>query len=68
MITLKVEPYCEDCDQFEAATETTEIYSDSEKKYCDTMITCANRRKCKELFEHIMAKGRKNEGSRTNRT
>lgn len=58
MITLKVEPYCEDCDQFEAATEKTVIYSDLEKTYCDTRITCANRRKCKELFEHIMAKGR----------
>jgi len=61
MISLKVEPYCEDCDQFEAATETTAIYSDLEKKYCDTMITCANRRKCKELFEHIKAKGRNND-------
>ena len=59
MITLKVEPYCEDCDQFEAETKTTEIFSDSEKTYCDTIITCANRRKCKELLEHIKAKGRK---------
>ena len=61
MISLKVEPYCEDCDQFEAATETTAIYSNLEKKYCDTMITCANRRKCKKLFEHINAKGRNND-------
>ena len=58
MITLKVEPYCEDCDQFEAETKTSAIYSNSEKTYCDTMITCANRKKCKELFEYINAKGR----------
>ena len=58
MITLKVEPYCEDCDQFEAATEKAAIYSDLEKMYCDTMITCANRQKCKEIYEHIKAKGR----------
>lgn len=58
MITLKVEPYCENCNLFEAESDTTAIYSANTLYHRETIITCTNRKKCKELYEYIKQEGR----------
>ena len=58
MITLKVEPYCENCKRFEAETATTAIYGGNTLYHYETIITCTNRQKCKELYEHIKQEGK----------
>ena len=54
-IQLKLDPYCGDCDRFEAETNKTALYSNSEMTLCETTITCRNRKKCKEIYEYLKA-------------
>lgn len=54
-IQLKLEPYCENCNRFEAETNKTSLYSDMEMTLCETTITCTNRKKCKEIYEYLKA-------------
>ena len=58
-IQLKLDPYCEDCNRFEAETNSTALYSNSEMTHCETTITCTNRKKCKEIYEYLKAEERK---------
>ena len=52
-IQLKLDSYCEDCDRFEAETNKTALYCNSERTLCETTITCRNRKKCKEIYEYL---------------
>lgn len=60
-IQLKLDSYCEDCNRFEAETNKTALYSNSEMTLCETTITCTNRIKCKEIYEYLKAKGEQND-------
>ena len=52
-IQLKLDPYCEDCNRFEAETNKTALYCELEMTLCETIITCMNRKKCKEIYEYL---------------
>ena len=54
-IQLKLDPYCEDCNRFEAETNKTALYSNLEMTLCETTITCTNSKKCKEIYEYLKA-------------
>ena len=53
-IKLELDPFCEECNRFEAETNKTAIYSDSEMTLCETTVTCINRKKCKEIYEYLV--------------
>lgn len=49
MITLEIEPYCENCSTFDPVAETQEIYADNEIIYTDTKISCIHKEMCKNV-------------------
>ena len=49
MITLDVEPYCNNCPGFEADVDITCLHSlYNDEQICDTLIRCGNRNRSEE--------------------
>ena len=60
---LLVEPYCEDCPNFEADVEQTTFYSNlGGCKKCETTIMCVRRSSCACIAEYIESKSKKQKG------
>jgi hypothetical protein len=54
MITLNVEPYCNNCPSFEADVDIICSYSSyDDKQMYYTFIRCKNRNKCKTIYDHL---------------
>ncbi len=55
MIKLEVEKYCENCPYFKADVESTIGINafTKEKKYCNTVIRCEERKKCKNMMAYL---------------
>lgn len=53
MIKLAIEPYCENCPEFEAKLNKIEFsYLDRMTEH-DTIITCEHCDKCATIYEHL---------------
>ena len=55
-IRLEVEPYCQDCPEFEADIQSpVRYYADFElyEKTGDTVIRCKNKAVCNRIKEHL---------------
>ena len=57
MIELKVEPYCQDCPEFEAKSirQIFQYFGDINVK-ANTVIYCAHRDRCWGIVDHIKTK------------
>lgn len=56
-IYLDLNPYCDGCNDFQAAQERTEIIcEDNTVRFSQTRLTCENAGKCKSLYEYLKAK------------
>lgn len=65
MITLKVEPYCQDCMHFEADTRKECAYDLFGGPHLVSItVSCEHRDKCKRI--HAYLKEKKNETKNTN--
>lgn len=58
MITLKVEPYCDDCRAFEAeVTKPTRTNNlNGSVIQTDTIISCKNRGICSGIYQYMLTK------------
>lgn len=59
MIRLEVQPYCDDCMEFEPDVERPiAFYADFEiiEKMGDTIVRCQHRKHCKSLVDYIKSK------------
>lgn len=62
MITLELEPYCENCPNFEPATEIFTINSGfGDLIRYDTFVKCENANKCKNMMRYLQMEGKKND-------
>lgn len=52
MISLNIEDYCGNCDEFEPDLEKWDI-SVGEKKFHNTAITCKHAERCKSIANYI---------------
>lgn len=55
-IRLEVQPYCEDCLDFEADVEKPNVYYanfDVVETYGDTVIRCSHRNFCERIKNHL---------------
>lgn len=58
MIKLKVEPYCQDCSDFEVEIEKPQAYYAAFNRCVtigDTVIFCEHRDRCHRIMEHLKA-------------
>lgn len=53
MINLRIQPYCEECGDFEAEVEKCEIENFFGDIICDTEITCKNKDRCEKMIKHL---------------
>ena len=53
MIEIKIQPYCEECRDFEPEVEKNEIESFFGNIICDTEITCRNKDRCEKMIEYL---------------
>jgi hypothetical protein len=67
MIFLKVEPYCQDCGEFEPSIirNSTETYG--HKVIRDTTIVCQNKAKCETMFSFIYQHSKNNTDTEDNK-
>lgn len=58
MIRLEVQPYCQECLDFEADVDKAEVYTcDSNTHYCsDTIIRCERRKHCESIRKFLEQK------------
>lgn len=54
MIKLVVEPYCQNCKEFEPDFEKQVLYSDTPKRMeiCNTVIFCQHRDRCNWVIDN----------------
>lgn len=53
MIKLVVEPYCQNCKEFEPDFEKQILYSDLKRmEMCNTVIFCHHRDRCNWAIDH----------------
>lgn len=53
-IRVSVEPYCENCPEFEPEVTTSTLRARNDKYFCaDTTIFCEHREKCNRMYESI---------------
>lgn len=50
MITLMVEPYCQDCCYFEADVNTSEMFAENYCEFVNTTIRCKSQKRCADLI------------------
>lgn len=55
-ITLCVQPYCDDCGEFEPFVERICIQRNKQEMY-RTAIICKHETKCKKIYEIMKARG-----------
>lgn len=54
MIELRVEDYCQNCDEFEPVAEVMESHDIAmEDKECLTKVSCKHAHRCSELIKHL---------------
>ena len=61
MITLEVEPYCEDCRYFEPAHTTNTFYHENTIIRVETVVECVNREKCRNIAKQYATKVKEDE-------
>lgn len=61
MITLKVEPYCEECQYFSPDEVRTQIFGDGSKMIVKRVITCCDSQKCRYLKDMFKRFEKENE-------
>ena len=62
MIKLELEPYCQNCPNFEPDTEILTIQDyDSDPIRYDTFIKCENANKCKNMMRYLQNEVKKND-------
>lgn len=55
-IRLEVEPYCQDCPEFEVDVQSPTSYYSNHELYMrtgDTVIRCKNKAVCNRIKEHL---------------
>ena len=52
-IKLQVEEYCQNCPDFEARIEKTELNGFGGAILTETIITCKDARRCQRIAEHL---------------
>lgn len=59
-IRLEIEPYCDNCDEFQPEVNKNAAYNDltDDLMYCDTIITCKHANMCRSIKRYL-DKGRK---------
>lgn len=60
MISLNIDVYCENCDEFEPDVNKMRISADY-KEFHDTVITCIHSNRCKSIANCIKEESEKKE-------
>ena len=56
MIKLELEPYCENCSEFEANVDKSRLW-EGNKVFCNvTVITCEFATRCELIKHHLQSK------------
>ena len=53
MIRLMTEPYCENCPNFKAVSNTSTIQVDNEKFFTESAVRCENADRCREIANYL---------------